>query len=246
MTKYVSFSCFGDKEIYLCGAIANAELASRIYPLWTPVFYLDDLAREAVGPDLHALGCKVFSRNVQDHGGGMFWRFEACSIPDAEAVIVRDCDSRLSVRESQAVAQWTKSGKSLHVIRDHPWHRNRVMGGMWGLQGRGSLNQLSAELSKVDRSPHYGADQQFMSNVVYRKFRRDKYVNDSFRLLASKRTSLGPREAGEFIGERVNCDSSVSLETRASLLRHEQSLFLKIILAFASRLSGAWTRLKLG
>ena len=117
---------------------------------------------------------------------------------------------------------------------------------MWGLQGRGSLNQLSAELSKVDRSPHYGADQQFMSNVVYRKFRRDKYVNDSFRLLASKRTSLGPREAGEFIGERVNCDSSVSLETRASLLRHEQSLFLKIILAFASSLSGAWTRLKLG
>ena len=42
-----------------------------------------------------------------------------------------------------AVDEWIKSGKSLHVMRDHPAHRipagtnqMSILGGMWGLKSK--------------------------------------------------------------------------------------------------------------
>ena len=47
-------------------------------------------------------------------------------------MIVRDTDSRLGIREKLAVDEWLDSGKKLHIMRDHPYHRVPMLGGMWG------------------------------------------------------------------------------------------------------------------
>lgn len=214
MTKYVSFSCFGDKEIYLCGAIANAELTLSIYPDWTAVFYLDAHANLAVGGTLRDLGCKVFLRSTDQHGGGMFWRFGACQIADAEAVIVRDTDSRITLREAIAVSEWLASGKSLHVMRDHPWHTNKIMGGMWGLQGEQALQSFSAVLQSERKSPQYGEDQRFVSEIVYPLFKRDVMVHDSFSRQERFRKKFVARIGGEFVGEAIDCLGRPNLALR--------------------------------
>ncbi|HPC77997.1 MAG TPA: hypothetical protein PK811_06665, partial [bacterium] len=44
----------------------------------------------------------------------------------------RDTDSRLNPREADAVEEWIESGKSFHIMRDHPQHNVPICGGMWG------------------------------------------------------------------------------------------------------------------
>ena len=45
-------------------------------------------------------------------------------------------------RDAAAVAEWIKSGKGFHVIRDHPSHSLYPMsGGLWGAK-RGALPQV--------------------------------------------------------------------------------------------------------
>ena len=46
-----------------------------------------------------------------------------------------------------AVEEWIHSGKSFHIMRDHPYHSAVVLGGMWG-GVKGCLPNLKAELKK--------------------------------------------------------------------------------------------------
>ena len=62
----------------------------------------------------------------------MFWRFFAHDETDCEYVVFRDADSRISKREKMAVDEWIQSGKSIHIMRDHPYHTVPILGGMWG------------------------------------------------------------------------------------------------------------------
>lgn len=50
---------------------------------------------------------------------GMLWRFLVLEDRDIDIFIVRDVDSRISKREENAVNEWVKSNKEIHVIRDH-------------------------------------------------------------------------------------------------------------------------------
>lgn len=43
--------------------------------------------------------------------------------------MVRDLDSIISSREIAAVKVWLKSGKTYHMMRDHPYHTVVILGG---------------------------------------------------------------------------------------------------------------------
>ena len=65
---------------------------------------------------------------------GMYWRFLAIEDPTVDLFIVRDVDSIISEREELAVDDWIKSDKVMHVLRDHPHHYYKILGGMWGFK----------------------------------------------------------------------------------------------------------------
>ena len=62
----------------------------------------------------------------------MLWRFLPTLDPDVSVVMSRDLDSRFTEREAAAVREWLESNRSLHAMRDHPWHTVSIMGGGWG------------------------------------------------------------------------------------------------------------------
>jgi len=107
------------------------------YEGWTCKFYIGtDVPKETVEalekfPNTEI----VIMENEANDWPGMFWRFYAISDPDAEFVIFRDTDCRLANREAQAVGEWTRTDKCLHIMRDHPMHTEPIMGGMWGVHG---------------------------------------------------------------------------------------------------------------
>jgi len=204
--RYLSFSLWGDKPIYNIGAIKNAELWKTIYPEWQMVVYYDSTVPKETIDKLKELDILTFDmtdKNIY----GMFWRFFATGLPDATYCIFRDTDSRISVREKVAVDEWIESGKSLHVMRDHPAHgipygNNKlgILGGMWGIKcGVIPIPDMILNFVK-NKDLGYGSDQTFLKSV-YSIFENDRTTHDEF---FEKKPFTIPRISGRFIGERID------------------------------------------
>jgi len=204
--KYVSFSLWGDKTIYNVGIIRNAELVKIHYPDWEMVVFYDDKVPSDTIEKLNELKVKTYL--FQDPSiYGMFWRFFALDLEDCEYAIFRDADSRLSERESLAVDQWIKSGRSLHVMRDHPYHmipagNNQlgILGGMWGIKNNVlPIIEMIYKFSK-SKEHQYGNDQAFLK-MVYNALQTDRFTHDEFFELKPFPIK---RKNGRFVGERID------------------------------------------
>jgi len=204
--KYISFSLWGDKPIYNIGAIRNAEQSKEIYPDWKVIIYYDNSVPNKTIEELKNLDVELIdmsSKNIY----GMFWRFFAVNMEDCEYVIFRDTDSRLSIREKMAVDQWILSGKSLHIMRDHPYHKipagnNQlgILGGMWGIKGNSIPINNMIENSVLSKSYNYGSDQTFLKEI-YSQFINNKFTNDEF---FENCPFPIKRENNRFVGERID------------------------------------------
>lgn len=205
--KYVSYSLWGDNELYTEGAVQNAEQLSQLYPDWKGVFYYDDTVDSKILDRIERTGALVI--NATGIPFGPFWRFFAADFSDCEYVIFRDCDSRILPREVDAVNEWIESGKSLHVMRDHPAHRipfgNNSIGilaGMWGIKG--NVIPITSMIEKfcIGKTFKYGLDQTFLK-TIYQIFKEDMVEHDD---LFQGTPFPTKRENYRFVGERINPD----------------------------------------
>ena len=78
-----------------------------------------------------------------------------------EIVVVRDCDSRLNLRERVAVREFERSkDKRFHLMYEHMHPKNTVFGGMFGV--RGVIPKIRDEIEKClndgDACEKYGDD----------------------------------------------------------------------------------------
>ncbi|MFZ2167327.1 MAG: hypothetical protein WAV50_00485 [Minisyncoccia bacterium] len=132
--KLITFSLFGNQEIYCKGAVENARLAQELYPGWVARFYIADDVPEAYIRQIAAHGAQVVRCERKNAYDGLLWRFRTLTEDDIEVWVSRDCDSRLSPREKAAVDEWLATNKSLHVMRDAYNHTYPIMAGMFGIQ----------------------------------------------------------------------------------------------------------------
>lgn len=205
MTKrVVSYSLYGTNPLYIEGAIRNVRLVPKIYPGWTPRVYVSQEIDASAIEALESAGAQVLRKQRLGLIDGMFWRFLPVGDPSLEAVIVRDTDSRPTLREAAAVEQWLSSGRTLHLMRDHPEHQVVIMGGMWGCRG-GAVPDMQALIERWGVWARKGQDQVFLREVIYPRFENDLLVH-------SELFSYGdefclpfplPREPGQFVGSVV-------------------------------------------
>ncbi len=204
--KYISFSLWGDKQIYNIGIVKNSELVKEFYSDWKMVVFYDKTVPTNTIKKLNENN--VLTILVEDDLiYGMFWRFYAVDLPDCEYAIFRDADSRISLRESLAVKEWIESGKSLHVMRDHPYHKipagnNQlgILGGMWGIKANIlPLTEMILNFYK-SKEHQYGNDQTFL-RTIYNILKNDRFTHDEF---FEKKPFPIQRENKRFIGERID------------------------------------------
>jgi tetratricopeptide (TPR) repeat protein len=151
--------------MYWVGAVANAQLHHSIYPGWQLRFYTD--TENTFTQKLNEYGCEV--KIMENLGGfhGTFWRFLPASERGLDAIIVRDADSLLNVREAAAVAAWLESGKAAHVMRDFPHHLSwPMLGGMWGVRG-GIITDIEDKIRTWGRWQEKHADQHFLQRIIW-------------------------------------------------------------------------------
>jgi hypothetical protein len=130
---------------------------------------------------------------------GMFWRFYACE--DADVMISRDTDSRLSVREKLAVDEWLESDKDFHIMRDHPYHNALILGGMWGARN-GILKDIISIINQYNKGNFWQVDQNFLREKIYPIIKDNSFIHDEFMKFENWSKSFpSERKNKEFVGD---------------------------------------------
>lgn len=215
----ISFSLYGKDPKYCQGAIENAKLAKHVYPGWITRYYIDDSVPREVIEALDRLDVELVSMPRSKGEFGKFWRFLVADDNSVARWIVRDVDSRLNYRERRAVDAWIKSGLPFHIIRDHPGHRQPIMGcALGGI--RGAINGMTAA---VEPWQHRN-DEAFLAEVVWPLIKDRTLVHDSF----STKPRFGEihlqpfpteREFGRFVGEVFDKDEQHNIIHRTEILQ---------------------------
>lgn len=201
MKRIVSFSLYGTSPLYLQGALRNVRLIRSIYPGWTARVYASEEIPEDLLSEMRSSGAEIVRKLRTSSIDGMFWRFLPAGEADVDAMIVRDVDSRVTAREFAAVSQWIDSGKTLHILRDHPYHRVVMLGGMWGCR-RGAIADMQSLIARWKLWAKKGQDQDFLRDVIYPRFRNDCFVHSDLFAYGDERAEPFPlpRNRGEFVG----------------------------------------------
>ena len=191
--KVIAFSLWGEDTRYTLGALQNASLAKIVYPDWVCRFYVGKSTPEHIVDLLFEFeNVEIIPMKEEGDWTGMFWRFEAAADPDIEALIVRDCDSRLWFREKAAVDEWLESGKQFHIMRDNPQHGTPILGGMWGVLG-GVLPEIKKWIDAYTKGDFWQVDQNFLNEILYPEVKDKAFVHDEFfeaKPFPTKRDSL--------------------------------------------------------
>ena len=199
----ISFSLWGDSLLYRRGAAENIRLAGIHYPGWRVRIYTDDPGL-LDGVDLAGVPLEVIRMPPNVGVRGMFWRFLAASDQHAEAIIFRDCDSRLNAQEARAVGAWLATGRGFHVMRDHPHHAGwPMLGGMWGVRG-GALQDMERRIAAWGVFREKLDDMRFLAERVWPEARLDMTHHSSVPTGFAPAEPFPPHPASEgFVGQIV-------------------------------------------
>lgn len=170
MSKIISYCLWGNDDLYCKGALRNIELATKFFPEFTCRFY--------VAKDFDKSKIEQLEKNsnvvVVDEIGSpqmMMYRFLPIG-EDVQIFMSRDTDSRIGIREQCIVNEWIVSDKKLHIIRDHPYHDVKMLGGMWGLKDK--IIDVQKLIYQFKQSPKFknikGVDQTFLWDYIYPLF----------------------------------------------------------------------------
>lgn len=173
----ISYSLFGNNPRYTINALVNADLCAFYYPNWICRIYHDNTVPNNI---LQNLKNKNNVELVVTSGVGHYrrmWRYYAYD--DCDVFISRDIDSHITEREKIAVDEWLSSDKSLHIMRDHPHHKNKIQAGMFGLKQNIKLKSLKNKCLQYASSVknHLSMDEKFLDDV-YPLFENDMIVHD--------------------------------------------------------------------
>lgn len=219
MKKLISFSLWGENPKYCIGAIKNAELAIDIYPDWICRFYCNKNVPTKILQNLiEKPNTEVFTINQNADWKFATSRFLAMSDYSCDYIIFRDADSRLNMREKYAVEEWMNSGKTLHIMKDHPGHAVwPILAGMFGIKGK-MISNIDEVLNFHEDKEHYHYDQKFLQKYLYPQFINDVHINDE---IFNNKPFPTLRNDYEFVGEVFDeKDQNMYKEHRVSLVNY--------------------------
>jgi hypothetical protein len=213
MKKIISFSLWGNNPKYNVGLIKNLDLAKQIYPDWICRIYCGTSVPDEILQQIKARdNQELFLMDEIGNWEGMFWRFYAAN--DADVMISRDTDSRLSYREKAAVDEWISSEKMFHIMRDHPYHGTEILGGMWGVK-KPLLSNIKQLISEYKKGDFYQVDQNFLREKIYPLVKNTSFVHDEF---FEKKRFPTNRINYEFVGQ-VFDENDITVEEHLKVLK---------------------------
>jgi hypothetical protein len=218
--KVIAFSLWGNNPTYNIGAIKNAEQAKDIYPDFECWFYIhqETVPNEIIFELQKLSNVKIIFKNGDlNICKPMMWRFEAIDDPEVEIILSRDTDTRFLLREKLAVEEWLQSGKLFHIMRDHPEHKPKISGGMFGTRKIPQIKNWKVLIDNYDQrksygyvQENYGYDQNFLEEFIYPEIKDNSIIHATFFKYEehSKDFPIPFDEKYNFVGEYIYSDES--------------------------------------
>jgi len=196
MKKIISFSLWcqdtqlcknkinENKNMYYNGMVRNLEILNKkeIYKDWTIRCYINNTVSSELQETLKNLGAELIDMTGSKIPG-MFWRFLPLNDSSVDIFVVRDTDSRINLREYRAVKEWLESDKLLHVMRDHPHHYYKILGGMWGYKNHLKKLDIIKPMNKFLEPRNYKfkrMDDMIFLNSIYDSLNGKSMEHDQF------------------------------------------------------------------
>ena len=185
MTVIFSFCLYGDDPKYTRGMIINAQQIKERFPDSIVQVYVAADVPQNINAELLSYSNVRLVETVRRPGiGGMFDRFKAIDCSDCDIMFVRDADSRIHERDAACIEDFiAATDKKLQIIRDHYYHKDKIMGGTWGIR-RGALEQPITDIiehwGKTHNTETYISDQEFLRSYIYPLLLHTALIHDRY------------------------------------------------------------------
>ena len=214
--KAFSFCLYGSAPYYYTGLLENIRIIQEFFPDFSIYVYRGQCDPSWILPE---------SVIVIDTGKAgpinMLFRYKACS--EADIGFIRDADSRITERDRWCIEDFLSSPFSYHVIRDHIWHKSRIMGGLFGWR-----EKIRIEFDENHPSG-YGYDESVLSQTLYPTIRHQLLVHTNINGYIgenTRRIGIPHNNAQDFIGNVYETDTpkfnySVDIAEHVKVLQRE-------------------------
>lgn len=211
--RIISFSLWGQNPKYLVGAVENIKLQKILLPDWKCRFYISDDVPIDTAKYIKDSGSQIIRKSIYNGFSGLYWRFEAAWDPTVSRFLVRDCDSRLNIREVAAIKEWIDSSLPFHTMRDHEFHTIPILGGLWGAIS-GFMPDFETrlfhwlrklEVGQHARGKFFFSDQDFLTKYVWPRVEHCHMAHtSSHRFSVHDRNFTVTLPVGYFVGQQYD------------------------------------------
>lgn len=188
--KVFSFCLYGTDTYYYTGLLENIQIIQQHYPTFSIYVYLGECDATWTFPDSITIIHTGKAGPIN-----MLFRYKALEI--AEIGFVRDTDSRITERDRWCIDKFLDSSYTYHIIRDHVWHKSKIMGGLFGWKERTTV-QFDEE-----NPSGYGYDESILSQELYPRIRDTTLVHTNITGYIGEhieRIGIPHKDTYDFIG----------------------------------------------
>lgn len=184
--KIISFCVWGKSDLYNLGLLENALLMPKVFPGWIMhVAYTPTANMKIINQLSKFPWVEMQVYDEPNHSKNTMLRFIPGFQKYNDVVIFRDSDSRLSKRDYYAVMDWlNNTDKKVHLMRDHPANKFRIMAGLWGVrEGIISKKEIIIKFYEYYKNPEFKKwtiDQVYLQKYIYPFIKNESCIHASF------------------------------------------------------------------
>lgn len=190
--KIFSFCLYGTDRNYYDGLLENIQIVKQFYPNYEIFVYKGICPEDWKLKDVNVI--------YTQRSGAINMLYRYLPLGFAEAGFVRDADSRITERDRWCIDEFLKSQYKYHIIRDHVWHKSRIMGGIFGWK---SPIDIQFDFSQ---ERDYGYDEAVLGDILYPKIVSQSLVHTNvfaFNGEHSERIHIPRKDVYDFIGNVI-------------------------------------------
>jgi len=227
-----SFCLYGSKAKYCDGMIHNIKIARELFPNFHIfLFVRNDVPEEYIDKYTQIGGEILHLYYIENFNVMMLYRLFLINHYQVKSVFSRDADSRLCQRDKQCIELFLENSttvaypnKNFQVIRDHYFHKSKIMGGTFGwkdIQNCQKPNMfflfqqwLKLHSLTIENIQEYGTDEQFLQHF-YIEYYNNLYIQTNITAYKNEITFKMPQSnqielTHNFIGNTWEINNNTS------------------------------------
>lgn len=153
MKRCFSFCLYGTEPNYYIGLLENIKLIRE----WFPEF--DIFVYKGICDPTWEIPNATIIETTREGAINMLYRY--LPLKNSTIGFIRDADSRITERDRWCISEFLSSPYNYHMIRDHAFHKSRLMGGLFGWK-----KPLDIEID-TSETAGYGDDEAYIARFIY-------------------------------------------------------------------------------